>query len=160
MHIRRVQIEEGFLDGLDLPFTSALNVIIGARGTGKTSLIELIRFCLDVPSFTDELATRSREHALAVLGPGQIAITLSGPANKDVFVSRTAIQDAPSASADFERPLVLSQTEIETLGLVPSSRLRLIDDFCPNRRSWLTKSHNSQARYARLPQRSLRSEAR
>ena len=46
MHIKRVQMEEGFLDGLDVSFTRGLNVIIGERGTGKTSLIELVRFCL------------------------------------------------------------------------------------------------------------------
>ena len=45
MYIQRVQVDEGFLDGLDITFTSGLNAIIGSRGTGKTSLIELIRFC-------------------------------------------------------------------------------------------------------------------
>ena len=49
MYLSRVQIEEGFLDGLDLPFQPGLNVIIGARGTGKTSLIELVRYCLGAP---------------------------------------------------------------------------------------------------------------
>ena len=44
MQIDRVQIEEGFLDGLDVSFVSGLNVIVGERGTGKTSLIELVRF--------------------------------------------------------------------------------------------------------------------
>ena len=43
MNIKRVQIEEGFLDGLDVAFALGLNAIIGERGTGKTSLIELIR---------------------------------------------------------------------------------------------------------------------
>ena len=41
MYIERLQIEEGFLNGLDVNLTTGLNVIIGARGTGKTSLIEL-----------------------------------------------------------------------------------------------------------------------
>lgn len=61
MHIQRVQIEEGFLDGLDINFNSGLNAIIGARGTGKTSLIEIIRFCLDVSSTTTETTRKSRE---------------------------------------------------------------------------------------------------
>ena len=49
MIIERVQVEEGFLDGLDLRFTKGLNVLIGPRGSGKTSVIELIRFCLGAP---------------------------------------------------------------------------------------------------------------
>lgn len=31
MHIERIQIEEGFLDGLDIDLTSGLNLLIGAR---------------------------------------------------------------------------------------------------------------------------------
>ncbi len=77
MHIERVQIEEGFLDGLDVLFVTGLNVIIGERGTGKTSLIELIRYCLDVPGYTPESGKRSREHALSVLGGGQVTVTLA-----------------------------------------------------------------------------------
>src|SRR5208337_1390523 len=70
MYIERVQIEEGFLDGLDVTFVPGLDVIIGARGTGKTSLIELIRFCLGVKGYTTESARRSVDHALSVLGSG------------------------------------------------------------------------------------------
>ena len=51
MHIERVQIEEGFLDGLDVSFSRGLNVVIGERGTGKTSLIELVRFCFGVDGY-------------------------------------------------------------------------------------------------------------
>jgi predicted ATPase len=41
MYIERIQVEEGFLDGLDLKLIPGLNVLIGARGTGKTSLDRL-----------------------------------------------------------------------------------------------------------------------
>jgi len=41
--IERIQVEEGFLDGLDLTFVAGLNVVIGPRGSGKTSIIELGR---------------------------------------------------------------------------------------------------------------------
>lgn len=44
MDIRRMQVEGGVLDGFDVTFSRGLNVLIGARGTGKTSSIELIRF--------------------------------------------------------------------------------------------------------------------
>ncbi|MCY4136859.1 MAG: AAA family ATPase, partial [Rhodobacteraceae bacterium] len=67
MRIERVQIEEGFLDGLDVSFALGLNVIIGERGTGKTSLIELVRFCLGVQGYTSESAKRSLDHALSIL---------------------------------------------------------------------------------------------
>ena len=64
MIIRRMQVEGGFLDGLDLRFEPGLNVLIGGRGTGKSSIIELIRYCFDQHgSAAEEDQTRSREHA-------------------------------------------------------------------------------------------------
>jgi predicted ATP-dependent endonuclease of OLD family len=71
--IRRMQVEGGFLDGLNLRFDNGLNVLIGGRGTGKSSIIELIRYCLDVPGQSDEEdAKRSLEQAVAVLQDGQV----------------------------------------------------------------------------------------
>ena len=61
MAIIRLQVEGGFLDGLDLPIAPGMTVIIGGRGTGKTSLIELIRFCLDAGALTTEAAERGSQ---------------------------------------------------------------------------------------------------
>src|SRR5437879_4007667 len=108
MHIERVQVEEGFLDGLDIEFTPGLNVIIGARGTGKTSLIELIRFCLDAKGHTTETEQRSRDHALSVLGSGQVTVILSD-AGRRVTVTRTADDMSPRASVPFSAPIIFSQ---------------------------------------------------
>ena len=128
MHIERVQIEEGFLDGLDVSFTHGLNVIIGERGTGKTSLIELVRFCLGVDGYTSDSTKRSRDHALSVLGGGQVTVTLSD-GGRQVLVTRTGGDDTPRASDPFVRPIILSQTEIETVGLQAQGRLSLLDSF-------------------------------
>lgn len=127
MYIERVQVEEGFLDGLDVSFTSGLNVIIGARGTGKTSIIELIRFCLNADS-SSEQNRRSREHALSILGSGQVTVTLNDN-DQIIVVTRTANDSISRSTGDFEIPLVFSQTEIETIGLESAGRIRLIDTF-------------------------------
>lgn len=134
MHIERIQIEEGFLNGFDVWLRAGLNVLIGARGTGKTSVIELIRFCLDVPGYTPESTRRSRDHALSVLGSGQITLTLvDGP--RRLTVSRAGGDAAPRASGPYLPPIILSQTEIETVGLQPGGRLRLLDGFLGDQRS-------------------------
>lgn len=130
MHISRVQIEEGFLDGLDVKMRPGLNVVIGARGTGKTSLIELIRFCLGAPSSSQEYVRRSREHALSVLGSGEVIVTLaSKEGEREVHVSRSADDTAPRSDTDYAFPIVFSQTEIENIGLSAQGRLQLIDAF-------------------------------
>lgn len=134
MHIERIQIEEGFLNGLDVSPLVGLNVIIGARGTGKTSLIELIRFCLNVDGYTPETNRRSREHALSVLGSGQITLTLVD-GDRRIVVSRSANEATPRMSGPFLPPIILSQTEIETVGLQPGGRLRLLDGFLGDQRA-------------------------
>jgi len=126
--ISRIAIEEGFLDGIDIAMVPGLNVIIGARGTGKTSLIELVRFCLGIKNSTPETQKRSREHALSVLGSGQVTVTLSTGLNK-ITVSRTASDSVPRASGPYQKPIIFSQTEIETLGLKAAGRLQLLDGF-------------------------------
>lgn len=129
MYIERVQIEEGFLDGADINFSAGLNVIIGARGTGKTSLIELIRFCLGVENNTSDTNKRSKEHALSVLGSGQITVTVRDNNNSKITVTRSTNDPAPRTTAPFLRPVIFSQTEIETVGLEAAGRLRLVDGF-------------------------------
>lgn len=128
MYIERVQIEEGFLDGLDVSFAPGLNVIIGARGTGKSSLLELIRFCLDSKNYSEETKKRSYDHAVSVLGGGQITITLRDGDYK-VIVSRTVDHNKPDSTGTYSKPLVFSQSEIESVGLEPSGRLKILDGF-------------------------------
>lgn len=128
MDIERLQIEGGFLDGFDVKFSSGLNVLIGARGTGKTSVIELIRFALAARNHTTEAGERSTEHAAAVLDDGVVTVELSSNLG-NVTVTRAAGDDAPQANGQFDKPLVFSQTEIENLGLSEGGRLRLLDSF-------------------------------
>lgn len=59
--IKRIQIVGGFLSDLDLEFADGLNCIIGARGTGKTTLLEAVRFAF----------TRSPEQTLGS-GPNNL----------------------------------------------------------------------------------------
>lgn len=134
MHIARIQVEEGFLDGLDLSLRPGLVTLIGARGTGKTSVIELVRFALGIPGYTPELSKRSLEHALSVLGSGQVTLTIVD-GNRTVTASRTAQDEGPRASAPITPPIVFSQTEIENIGLQPGGRMRLLDGFVGARAS-------------------------
>lgn len=149
MQIVRIQVEEGFLHGLDVEPSPGLNVLIGARGTGKTSLIELIRFCLGVQANTNETARRSRDHALSVLGSGQVTITLSDGKN-EVVVTRSASDEKPRSAMEFEAPAIFSQTEIETVGLQASGRLLLIDGFVNESSSNQTGERQAKAEFASI----------
>src|ERR1039458_6845873 len=121
--IERIIVEGGFLDGLDLPFSHGLNAIIGGRGTGKTSIIELLRYCLEVPNYTDSSARRSREHALAALQDGQVSVVCTFQGKLYTFM-RTAAKRAQRIEGA-PLPIIFSQTDIEQLGILPPGRLNL-----------------------------------
>jgi hypothetical protein len=129
--IERLTVEEGFLDGLSLSFQPGLNVIIGPRGTGKTSVIELLRFCLGAPALTERFEKGARDHARSILGEGRVTVTCSILGERFV-VSRRHIDEAPEGDPDAIKeisPLVLSQNEIEQVGLDARGRTRLLDGF-------------------------------
>jgi predicted ATP-dependent endonuclease of OLD family len=74
--IESIRVEGGILDKFEQKFSPKLNVLIGGRGTGKSSVIELLRFCLGAESYTDDSETDAAEHALGVLGDGRVTVIL------------------------------------------------------------------------------------
>ena len=133
MLIEQVQIEDGFLDGLDVRFAPGLNVLIGARGTGKTSLIELIRFALGATAFTEDAGRRGNQQAISVLQGGQVTVVLRDGEDRFI-VTRSARDETPRSVRPIPTVTVLAQSEIEAVGAQTSGRLHLIDRFRPNRR--------------------------
>ena len=135
LYIERVQVDEGFLDGLDLQFNRGLTVLIGARGTGKTSIVELVRFCLGAGSFTDEAAQRGLQQALSVLDGGQVTVTLSDGQDRTTVV-RSASRTSPRSTSTIPDVTILAQGEIEAVGAQRSGRLHLIDRLVPERQDF------------------------
>ena len=45
--LQSVSIVGGFLDGQRFDLSDGLNCIIGARGTGKTTVLEFVRYAMD-----------------------------------------------------------------------------------------------------------------
>jgi chromosome segregation ATPase len=128
MKLDRLEVSGGFLDGLRLPFAPGLNVLIGPRGAGKTSVLELLRFALGIPAMTSEADEAAREQAFAVLGDGTVTLYALVQGEPLVF-TRTALDEAPAASASYQylAPLIVSQSEIEAIGLNPTSRREILD---------------------------------
>jgi Fe-S cluster assembly ATPase SufC len=142
LYIERIEVEEGFLDGLCLEFTGGLNVVIGPRGVGKTSLVELLRFGVGAPGYTERSGKDALAHALSVLGSGRVTVTLVQNSGERIALVRGAGENEPRivSAGGLVRPIVLSQTEIEQIGLEPASRVRLIDGF----RSVISKTSDAE----------------
>jgi chromosome segregation protein len=52
-HVNAVRFEGGLLDGIRVPFSPHMNCLIGIQGSGKSSVLESLRFALDI-SFGEE----------------------------------------------------------------------------------------------------------
>lgn len=53
-HIRSIHFDGGILDGQTLHFSPELNTLIGIRGSGKSAILEAIRYTLDIPLPEDD----------------------------------------------------------------------------------------------------------
>ena len=67
-YIRSVSFDGGVLDGKTIHLSSELNTLIGIRGSGKSSILEAIRYVLDIPfgekAMDTDYKTRLVEHTL------------------------------------------------------------------------------------------------
>jgi hypothetical protein len=150
MYVERLQVEsEGFLAGLDVVFSTGLNVIIGARGTGKTSLIELIRFCLNADAFTEEAGTRGNQQAIAILDGGAVTVTVRDREDR-YEITRSAAGHHSYSQFSEVTCTVLAQNEVEAVGAQASGRLHLIDRFRPGREADQRKLESAQSRLKSL----------
>src|SRR3954463_11168834 len=89
--IKSVELTGGFLQGVKLEFGDSLNCIIGGRGTGKTSVLEAIRYALD--RMPDANLDKSRYQAIEKLlqhnlGGGSVRIEIETSEGASYTVAR------------------------------------------------------------------------
>ncbi|WP_151742574.1 AAA family ATPase [Acinetobacter seifertii] len=138
MYVKKLQVEDGFLNNLNINFERGLNTIIGARGTGKTSIIELIRYCLGVESTSKELTKKIIEHVGSILAEGSVALTLADEkSSEELNINKTFGYELNSEYNLKDYVIIFSQTEIENIGMEASGRLGLIDGFIPNKKNYI-----------------------
>ncbi len=70
-HITSAAFEGGVLDGKTISFSPELNTLIGIRGSGKSSILEAVRYVLDIPFGEKSLDTDYKKNLIGhVLGSG------------------------------------------------------------------------------------------
>ena len=145
--IRRLTVTGGFLDGLDIEFTDGLVCIIGGRGSGKTTVLELIRFALDhLPDMNTgdkKAAKRFKDLIDANLDHGTVELEFETQDGQIYRIQRTA-GESPLLYDDEGNPAdpsilqsrigidaaIFSQNEVEEIALQPSYLRDVIDRFC------------------------------
>ncbi len=135
--------ESGFLDGMAIHFNTNLNVLIGGRGAGKSTVIESLRYVLDKEPVGDEAARTHGGIVQQVLGPGtklSLRVRTTRPSSREYIVERSVSQSPvvkdDSGQISQLRPVdilptveIFGQHEILELARNPVKRTSLLDRF-------------------------------
>jgi len=146
--IERIRIEGGYFDGLDVRLSDHLNTVIGGRGTGKSTLLECIRYALDVPHKGKEAVRQGNEIVKENLGNagGRVILELrsaNNNMNRYTVIRRYAepprvVDEQGNESALHPgRDLlpgveIYGQNEIYELAKSPDALTRVLDRFLPD----------------------------
>lgn len=144
--ILRMGISGGYLDGVDIAFSEHLNTVIGGRGTGKSTLLECLRYVLDIPPQGKQAQKLHQDIIKENLGKSagriEVQIVSSAQHGKRYLVSRRygeppIVRDEHGVvSTLLPRDLlpgidIYGQNEIYELAQDEQSRIRLLDRFLP-----------------------------
>ncbi len=126
----------GYLDGLKIELSAHLNAVIGGRGTGKSTLIECLRYVLDVPPRAVSARRQHDEIVKANLGAGG-RIELS-------VVSKTQNGRRYSLSRRYGEPPVVKDDAGQVSTLQPLDLLPRIEIYGQNEIFELARDSASQ----------------
>jgi predicted ATPase len=124
--------EGGFLDGVKIAFNENLNVLIGGRGTGKSTIVESIRYVLGLPPLGEEACKTHDGIVKHVLSSGtkiSLALRSHHPGRRDYRIERTV-----------PNPPVVRDEGGKVLSLSPSDLVPGLEVFGQHEISELTKS--------------------
>lgn len=116
--IREISWTGGFLDGVTVPISGDLTALIGGRGTGKSTVIESLRYVLDLEPLGDDAAKDHAAIVSKVLGPGaivRVAVDTVSPTPRSFTIERTVAN--PAVVRD-SAGTVTNQQPVDIAGLV------------------------------------------
>ncbi len=141
--LRALTWESGFFDGVSVHLNPNLNVFIGGRGSGKSTVIESVRYVLDRAPLGEDAAKAHQGIVQRVLKAGaklSLLVRSSHPVERNFIIERTVpnppvVKDTSGAVMDLTpRDLVpdvhiFGQHEISEVAKHPEKRTRLIESF-------------------------------
>ena len=142
--IETVRFDGGYLDGIEIAFSEHLNTVIGGRGTGKSTLLECIRYALEILPKGKDAIRQHQEILKENLGieKGRVELTVQSSAfhGNRYIVSRRygegAIVRDDKGNVHSFKPLdllpgieIYGQNEIYEIAQDRGSQFRLLERF-------------------------------
>ncbi|GGD73059.1 hypothetical protein GCM10011357_30160 [Lacimicrobium alkaliphilum] len=132
----------GYLDGVEIDFSEHLNTVIGGRGTGKSTLIECIRYALAISPIGKQASEQHDKVVKSNLGAGQIKLTIKSATKhgqryqitrrygQSPVVAEMSGQISSFKPSDLLPEIeIFGQNEIHEIAKDPSEQLKVVDRF-------------------------------
>ena len=163
----------GFLDGIECHFNSNLNVLVGGRGAGKSTVIESLRYALDLTPLGQEAHSNHKgivDNALKSGTKVSLVVRSHRPSVQNYRIERTVpnppvVRDAKTgdvlsvAVADiFAGVEVYGQHEVSELARSPQKLTSLLGRFMPSDESFATQKRELAAALKRSRENILRTQ--
>jgi ABC-type lipoprotein export system ATPase subunit len=137
---KHIHVAGGFLDGFDYDFSDKLNCIIGSRGAGKTTILELLRYAMNALPLDSEAQKKLQAIVESNLGGGHIDVTVETGDKVNYIISRKAGEppqvffgDHSPSGMVFDPSMfpldVFSQNEIEKNASQSAYQMALLESF-------------------------------
>lgn len=129
-YIRSLRFDGGILAGQTLNFSPELNTLIGIRGSGKSSILEALRYALDIPRGEKAQDTKYKDDLIRhTLGSGgKVTLTACDSYGQEFTISRI-FREAPNVYLDgklqpgvsiretvLRRPIYFGQKDLSSTG--------------------------------------------
>lgn len=116
--IKSVSWTGGYLDGVSVPISSDLTALIGGRGAGKSTVIESIRFALDIRPISAQMAKDHKAIVDHVLNAGtvvRVEVESVAPTLQSYTIQREVFQPPVVLDSAGERTKL---TPVDAIGAV------------------------------------------
>ncbi|MEJ2754832.1 MAG: histidinol-phosphatase, partial [Gammaproteobacteria bacterium] len=128
--IRSIHFDGGILEGKTLHFSSGLNTLIGIRGSGKSSILEAVRYALDISRGEKAQDTKYKDELIRhTLGSGgKVTLTACDMYGQEFTISRI-FRELPNVYLDgklqpgvsiretvLRRPIYFGQKDLSSTG--------------------------------------------
>ena len=136
--IRQISWEGGFLDGVTIPIAPDLTALIGGKGTGKSTVIESLRYALGIEPLGDDAKKDHKDIVSNVLRTGttiRVTVDAVSPVSGRYVIERTIPQ----------LPIVRDSSN-STTALHPSDVIGTVEVFGQHELAELTQDKSSVAR--------------
>jgi len=140
--VESVRFVGGFLDGIDIKYSEHLNALIGGRGTGKSTLIESIRYVLDIEPISKETKAQHLKVIKQNIGSGFAELTIKSAVKHGKLYTilrrygeSPIVKDDSGAVSTFSpRDLlpdieIFGQNEIHEIAKESSEQLKVVERF-------------------------------